>query len=819
MNKRYLWTWARAGTLIATALPTLASAQAVSFDLGHQPMATALTAVAREAGVNILFAPEAVRDLRAPALRGRYTSQEAVDRLLSGTRLEAVTNADRTIVVRTPRQRAARDAAAVAEPMQFAQVQSGAAAASDATSVPPAVEEIVVTARRFRDLSSASSSKLDVALVETPQSITIVPKEVFDSIGLLEVVDVAQYIPGVNSGGTFGLQPNVTSRGFNISEAFGYKLDGLSIGDDISIDPVVIERVEFIKGANSISYGINSPGGFFNIITKPTPDRLTGSAAALIGSFDQVRVEGDIGAPLDTDGRVSARVAGSWQRSDDFYDFGRERSHALYGALTAKPVDSLSLFIKALYQDASDRPASGIGAVIDPAVSDRPFLPNLSDDFFSGLPWSRNSIKTKFVQAGADYTVAPSWTLGVYGSFAQNNIRFENAEIYGGFGENDYIGPDGETFLYGFLANQRSRSRLVETRLNGDFELFGRTQKLLVTADWRKREFRTADLFEEIGTFNIFNPDYFAVANPFEGRAAPEVGRRTSVSGTGIATNLFLELTDRLKALVGGRYDDATSRIVTDVRSSFKADRFSPRAAAIYSVTRNANLYYSYSESFEASIGFTCSGATVPPEISRQHEAGAKAELGGGRLLVTANLFHIKLRNALVDDPDPACVDASIPAGRFRSKGAELEIIGNVTPQWNVIGGYAYTDADYIGTGDPALDDASIIDQGSPNTPRHKFSIFTTYDFATGPLAGVGIGGGVALIGRRPADAAGALDLPSAQVFDAALYYKGLPGVELSLNVKNLTDERVYQSRFGDSYGYIMREPPRSVLLRATARF
>ncbi len=716
-----------------------------------------------------------------------------------------------------------------------------AAAAAGQTSVDPGTaedadpaedaaedaSEILVTARAFRDKASASSAKMDMALVDTPQAISVISRDALIAIGAVQTLDAIQYVPGVNFGGSFGLQPIVTSRGFQVSELFGYMLDGLNLGDDITLDPIVVERIEFVKGANSISFGQNSPGGFVNVVSRAPGSDLAGGFSVRGGSFGNVRVEGDVGGALNASGTIKGLVAASYETSDSFFDFGDEESKAVYGTLVTEITPRLTFTLKALYQESSQVVNAGIGGVVDPDVSDEPFLPKLPFSFFAGLPWADTRIETTYVQASAAYELSDNWTLSGYAAYSNNNIGYETAEPFGGNGEGGFIGPDGDTTVFPFFSRDRSGGRLGEVRLGGTFQLFGREQQALMFVDYKKRNFQSANIYiDETTTLNIFQPDYFAFANPFGADfERPPLERRTQLSTYGAAANVNLEVTDKLSFLLGLRYDDARSEVTSRIDgeladSSFEASRFTPRGAAVYSFAPKSNIYYSYSESFEPSNGFTCDGSTVAPEIARQHEAGVKSEFNDGALLLTAAVFDIRQRNSVVPDPVPGCaaLGAVIPAGEFQSRGVELELVGNITPDWNVIGGYSFTDANYLGAGDLEVS-PELVGQGAANVPRHKLTLFTAYDIASGPLAGLGFGGGYTYLGSRPADPANTLILPAANNFDAAVYFKGIPGVELSLNVRNITNERIYGSRFESPFGYITLDPPRTVLASIRTRY
>src|SRR5215469_12363505 len=68
----------------------VASAQDADMAIPAQALSQTLKDISRQTGENILFTPESVAGVQAPALSGRMTSFDAVTRVLSGTNLEAV---------------------------------------------------------------------------------------------------------------------------------------------------------------------------------------------------------------------------------------------------------------------------------------------------------------------------------------------------------------------------------------------------------------------------------------------------------------------------------------------------------------------------------------------------------------------------------------------------------------------------------------------------------------------------------------------------------------------------------------------------------
>ena len=85
---------------LSAAAPAQAQSQATyKFDLPEQPMADALRAIARQTGANVLFESKDLKGVRAPALQAQLTTQEAIQRILEGTKLTAQRTTPTTVVI------------------------------------------------------------------------------------------------------------------------------------------------------------------------------------------------------------------------------------------------------------------------------------------------------------------------------------------------------------------------------------------------------------------------------------------------------------------------------------------------------------------------------------------------------------------------------------------------------------------------------------------------------------------------------------------------------------------------------------------------
>ncbi|MFN3401916.1 MAG: TonB-dependent siderophore receptor, partial [Ferrovibrio sp.] len=260
-----------------------------------------------------------------------------------------------------------------------------------------------------------------------------------------------------------------------------------------------------------------------------------------------------------------------------------------------------------------------------------------------------------------------------------------------------------------------------------------------------------------------------------------------------------IELSESWQLLLGARADwleqefedRATNRSAPQSRRGF-----SPRAGLTYKLTPEVALYGSAARSFrpvmDSHTGFstTADGKPFKPEIGLGYETGVKAELFDKRMSVTAALFHITKQNVLATNP--ADNTQQIQAGEVRSQGFDLNISGAITPEWRVIGGYAYTDAEV--TEDTTLPIGARLQ----NIPMHSFGLWTVYEFQSGALKGLGFGGGVNAVSDRAVSATNdGILMPSYYKVDLLGFYKLTDSAKLSLNIYNLFDKEYYERGFG----------------------
>lgn len=211
--------------------------------------------------------------------------------------------------------------------------------------------DIVVTARRQEE-----------SLQSVPLSVQVLGGDVLDKAGVHDLTEVANRIPGTKLNTSNATDPEIFIRGSgtNIQGAgadgsIGFFLDGvyLSRASGSLIDVFDLERVEVLKGPQSLRFGKNVVGGLIHYISKkPTFDteaRIEGT----YGNYNEVDVGAAVRGPLSDTVAASLSVS---SRTHDGYAVntlgGDEEDisvQSVRAALRFKPSDAIDLTISGDY--------------------------------------------------------------------------------------------------------------------------------------------------------------------------------------------------------------------------------------------------------------------------------------------------------------------------------------------------------------------------------------------------------------------------------------------------------------------------------------
>jgi iron complex outermembrane receptor protein len=247
-----------------------------------------------------------------------------------------------------------------------------------------------------------------------------------------------------------------------------------------------------------------------------------------------------------------------------------------------------------------------------------------------------------------------------------------------------------------------------------------------------------------------------------------------------------------LKVLLGLRQEYFKDYLNYNSPAEEKVDQQAllPRVGLVYTLNPTINVYGTWVQGYQpqgaAGIINPEAGGPFDPLTSEMFEVGAKSEWFNKRVSATLSLYQIVERGGLYNANDPNNPERLVQLGEEESRGAELNVTGNILPNWSIVAGYAFNDAKIT-----QADDESVIGRQKPNAPRNTTNFWSKYIFESGSLNGLGIGIGYNYVSDRFGSIVSSEQpdvFPSYGIIDAALYYK-IDKVQFQVNVNNLTDK------------------------------
>ncbi|WP_254063428.1 TonB-dependent siderophore receptor [Rhodanobacter sp. L36] len=642
---------------------------------------------------------------------------------------------------------------------------------------------------------TGSVTKTDTRIVEIPQSVSVITADQLSERGVHGIEEAVWYTAGAQGGG-YGSDSRsdwLLVRGFTPARY----LDGLALADGSGtgitrIEPYGLERLEVLKGPSSVVYGEMPPGGMVNMVSKQPTEQPLHEVGLQVGSYDLHEATFDFGGPLDDSGHWLYRLTALARKSDTETDYIKDDRYYIAPALTWKPDDSTSLTLLSRFQKGDTTAAAGF------LPAEGTLLPNpygkISRHRFTGEPGQNDYDKTI---ATIGYAFHHDFTNGV--AFSQN-LRYGKTDVDNNGGNVGAFGllSDERTLLrYLFPNEDHTKTFGVDNNLQYAFDTGALQHTLLAGVDYRRGhdDYSSAFAFG-VAPLDVFNPVY---GSPI---TVPAYTSRTVQTQTQLGVYLQDQIKiDRWMLTIGGRQDhvktDTDNLIGVQTSATQKDDAFSGRVGLNYLFDSGVSPYVSYSHSFQPTVGSNFSGDAFKPTTGDQYEAGVKYQPADGQGLLTLATYQITQQNALTIDPNHTLFQ--VQQGETRLRGLELEGRWNIGSNLSVYGDYTYSHSRVTKTNDLASLGKQIA-----LLPKQQASLGADYTIVSGPLAGLGFGGGVRYVGDHYGDIYNQWKTPAYTLFDAAVHYD-IKGWRLQLNASNLFDKdyvSVCNSNVWCYYGY-----------------
>jgi len=763
-----------------------------NFAMAAKPLPQALSDFSRITGISVVYTDEAPYGLIAPAVSGQLSAEQALQRLLSQSGFTFRRADARTLVL---------------EPLP-----TDGALNLGATTITSVVQD----STSYQPPPTSSVMRSSALLQEIPQTINVIPAQVIRDQAPRNLDDALANVSGITQGNTLGsTQDSVMTRGFGDNRNGSIMRDGMPLVQGRGMNASV-DRVEVLKGPASLLYGIQDPGGVVNLVSKK-PEMTPYNALTLRGStygdgkngsggtFDSTGGLGDTG--------LAYRMVLDHEDEDYWRNFGTHRESLVAPSLSWTGDKTKLLFA---YEHRELLTPFDRGTLIDPRTN-HPL--DISRNERLDEPFNDMEGRSDLYHFEADHELNDNWK--AHFGYSWNRETYDASQV-----RVTAIDTQKGTLTRSMDGTQDAitTDRFTTASLEGKVDVLGMQHDLVFGIDDEYRKIYRADLIRQksLSTFSFVNPVY---GREVEGTTvSPADSAQTDLLRSDSA---FLQdsihLTDQWILVAGGRFQEydqyAGKGVPFKANTDSNGQKWVPRAGLVYRYTDELSFYGSYTESFKPnstiaplSGSSTVLDGSIAPEEAKSWELGAKLDIPG-RVTGNIALFDIKKRNVLVANAEGPTTLYSA-AGEVRSRGLEIDLTGQLSDHWSMIGSYAYTDAEV--TEDPDYKGKKL-----QNVAKNSGSLSAVYDF--GSVIGgdrLRVGAGARYVGERAGNAVNDFDLPSYTVADAfATYDTQLDGqkVKFQLNVKNLFDRTYYTS--SASRFFVSMGDSRQISLSSTLEF
>ena len=752
-----------------------------------------------------------------------------------------------------------------------------AMAASTDTTNPPADAPQVAHAKRLPGVTvegtaapykvdELSSPKFTQPLLDTPQTIVVISKELIHDQGATTLTEALRNSPGV---GTFFAGENgststgdaIFMRGFDTSGSIF--VDGVRDLGTISRDVFNIEQVEVTKGPDSTEYGRTAPSGAINTVSKQplTGNAVSGSVAW--GSADQRRATADWNRQIGEHAAFRLNVLDQDSGVPGRNDVKNKR-WGVAPTLAFGLGTPTRVYFDYLHVTQDNVPDGGIPTIGLPGYASpdpkRPFIaqaPKVDPTNFYGTSQDHDHVAEDMFTAILQHDFSADLAL-------HDTLRW-------GRTHEDYLLTSFMATAANLLTpNPNDPSTWTVARSNPNFK--DQTNRIVANQLNLTARFDTGAVTHHLSagielsresidaiTLAALAGSTWPAANLYDPSPAVGSGLRYGPNGAGshgqtdtAGVYLFdtLKFDERWQLNAGARLDHyrtdfndtiacggrgapvcgslPAGSIVPGVDASKTDNLASWQLALIYKPTANGSLYANLATAAQppggTTLAFSAAGNSVDnpvlaPQQARTAELGTKWNLLDERLMLTAAIYRTTVSNELEQDPTTL---AWYQVGNKRVQGVELTAVGQITPAWSINAGFTTmhtsTSSGALSSATngsaPAADGSDVL----AYTPKNAFTSWTTYRLPFGLV----IGGGARYTGELQRGKDGAIGTPASiagyWVVDAMASYPVNPHLDLQLNLSNLFDKRYAASINKSGYRYIPGVA-RAGMLTANFRF
>ncbi len=583
------------------------------------------------------------------------------------------------------------------------------------------------------------------------QSISTISYKVIEGLGGLTVTDVAKNIPGVTQFGSYGgTRESMSIRGYRGVPVLknGVMMDSDFRTAAMLTDMQGVESIQVIKGSAAVTQGIGdglgSAGGVINVVTKVPKFINQTNVGFRYGSWDFYRPTVDFQRVLDGNGKVAVRFNAAYQDNNSFRKYVKTDRIYVNPSVAFRPDDKTEIVVEMDYMHNDTTPDRG---TVNLSTGDVNALYEMPKGKFLGF--SSDNAETETFNFSTTATRKLTDKLKLRAAYMNSSYDFTNVGAS--------LGAGNAATNYAVRARSLAKSAREDKNQVLQLDLIGAEvntgflkHTFQVGFDWKQTDVTTTSYqSKSVDQINVLQDISNALPTSIDGGnfslAASNPIVNTLSSTVGLMAQDVITVNKYVKAHLGVRYSK-----LNGVSKDLARDAWNPSLGLMISPLENINVFGSYTTTtaLRSDNNPLDGGGTVGPSKTTQWEAGIKSDWLGERLRFNVTVFDIKTDNlsySVLNTAGNATGYYGL-AGDLSRKGVEVELIGRILPNLQVMTGWAYVDAQYH-------DSPAYVEGSAPlNTPKHTANGWLNYKFNEGILRGLDLGAGIYYVGERPVD-------------------------------------------------------------------
>ncbi|MCT7537307.1 TonB-dependent siderophore receptor [Aliarcobacter butzleri] len=754
---------------ISTSLSIILSSSlfAAEFNIESGTLENAIKTISKTSNMTYMVDARILDGKKVPKIENIEGVENALKEVLKGTNLEAVIK-DNTIVIKKI---------------------EGKGTILDAISVN---EGYLGSTNSYTVKETSSATKLDLSLKETPQSISIITQKQIEDQNLKDINDILLQTPGVTTiqyGQTGAGYTSYYSRGFKVSN---YQRDGIpttGFGDFVGLeDSAIYEKVEVIRGSTGLTNGTGNPSASINYVRKKPTRDFQGDAKISYGSWDTYKGQLDVSGGLNEDDSIRGRFVATYSDGENQQDRYNKENSLIYGALDFDLSDNTLLTTALTYQKTNIDNATPHGF---PFITTDGKKQTTFDRYDNpAADYTYSDTEKLNLSAGLEHYFNDDWKSVVNYSYT----KAKNDRVYGVAGSGGIWYNTGLMRVTSGRFESTPETHAIDLYTTGNIKAFEKEHKL----SFGVNGYQTKS--DDPSYKRVFDNVSISGWNGHVNNPSPIVKNGKTVvdiKEIGAFAALNLELSDPLHLIVGSRITNF-ERINNKGTSTEQEQKYNaeviPYLGLVYDINENFATYASYTSIFNpTSTNKDISGNYLDPEEGNTVEFGLKSEFYDGKLNSSIAYFITKQDNLAVTDgsnltPEGSQAYKSVDGAKI--KGWDLTIGGEILPNWDITGGYTYTNA-------------KDQDNNPLNTdiPKHTFKIFNTYQINKLTL-GAGVNWQSKIYNSSSTGLAKDLSTQKAYaVVNAMAKYDIKKDFSVTLNANNIFDEEYVLNTSNGAWG------------------